>query len=230
MGLLRRLSEMRRNHILGYAEPHLEDGEEVSHWVRARHPEKRRSEGFMFVTSKRFILCWTGSDLEPHSVEWAEIEAWGVDDEVSGGPVLFIERDHAPAVAQMPVTTHGMADTVAHFVREFAHRAPEPVDPPQEEVWRRRFAPRSEVKVSPEHRSVTAQVRRAAVTVFGILLVVGGIAITPLPGPWSFPIIIAGLALLASEYDWAKDVRDWVRVKYKATKEMIRLRRQAKDG
>ncbi len=222
---MRRISETRKNHILSYAQPHLEEGEEVAHWVRARHPDRRRVEGFMFVTSKRWILCWTGSDIEPHSLEWEEIEAWGVDDEARGGPVLFIERQPSPAVAQMPVTTNGMADTVSHFVREFAKRAPEPVDPPQEDVWRRRFTPRSDVKVAPEHRSVAAQVQRGVVTVLGIVLVAGGIAITPLPGPWSFPIIIGGLAILAREYDWAKDVRDWVRERYKATKELIRSRR-----
>ena len=222
---MRRISEIRRNHILGYARPHLEDGEEVACWVRARHPEKRRVEGFMFVTTKRFILCWTGSDQQAHSLEWAEIETWGVDDEAAGGPVLFIERDHSPAVAQMPVTTSGMADTVSHFVREFAERAPEPVDPPQAELWGRRFSPRSDVKVAPEARSIAAQARRIVVTVIGILLVAGGTAIIPLPGPWSFPVIIAGLAVLASEYDWAKDVRDWVRERYKAAKQMIRSRR-----
>ena len=225
MGLLRRISEMRKDHILSYARPHLEDGEEIAHWVRARHPEKRRTEGFMFVTSKRFILCWTGSELEPHAVEWDEIEAWGVDDEARGGPVLFIERDHAPAVAQMPVTTTGMAQTVSHFVREFAERAPAPVDPPQEELWGRRFAPRSDVHVAPEARSIASQAKRIVVTVIGIVLVVGGISIIPLPGPWSFPVILAGLAVLASEYDWAKDVRDWVRERYKAAKQMIRSRR-----
>jgi hypothetical protein len=216
---------MRRNHILGYAQPHLDDGEEVAHWVRARHPEQRRVEGFMFVTTKRFILCWTGSDHEPHSLEWAEIETWGVDDEARGGPVLFIERDHSPAVAQMPVTTDGMADTVSHFVREFASRAPEPIDPPQEELWGRKYSPRSDVHVAPETRSITGQARRIVVTVIGILLVVGGTAIIPLPGPWSFPVILAGFAVLASEYDWAKDVRDWVRERYKAAKQMIRSRR-----
>lgn len=224
MGLLRRISELRRNHILGYAEPHLDDGEEVAHWVRARHPEKRRAEGFMFVTSKRFILCWTGSDMEPHSVEWEEIEAWGVDDEAHGGPVLFVERDAVSAVAQMPVTTNGMAHTVSHFVREFAERAPAPVDPPQEELWGR-FSPRSDVNVAPEARSIAGQARRIVVTVIGVVLVVGGTAIIPLPGPWSFPVIIAGLAVLASEYDWAKDVRDWVRERYKAARRMIRSRR-----
>ncbi len=225
MGLLRRISEMRKDHILSYARPHLEEGEEIAHWVRARHPEKRRAEGFMFVTSKRFILCWTGSDLQPHSIEWDEIEAWGVDDKASGGPVLFIRRDSMRAVAQMPVTTDGMAHTVSHFVTEFARRAPEPVDPPQEELWGRRFAPRSHVDVSPQGRSLAGQARRIAVTVAGILLVVGGTAIIPLPGPWSFPVIIAGLAVLAGEYDWAKDVRDWVRERYKAAKRMIRSRR-----
>ncbi|MFN2587532.1 MAG: PGPGW domain-containing protein [Actinomycetota bacterium] len=222
---MRRISEIRQKHILGYAEPHLEDGEEVAHWVRARHPERRRIEGFMYVTSKRLILCWTGSDEGPHTIEWDEIEAWGVDDDVPGGPVLFVERDHAPAVAQLPVTTDGMAHTVARFVQEVARRAPAPVDPPQEELWRRRFRPRPDVKVSPAHRSISSQAQRAVVTVIGVLLVVGGTAIIPLPGPWSFPIILAGFALLSTEYDWAKDVRDWVRKKYQATKEMIRSRR-----
>lgn len=179
----------------------------------------------MFVTSKRLILCWTGSDEKPHAIPWGEIEAWGVDDKASGGPVLFVERDHSPAVAQMPVKTNGMADTVSGFVREVAKRAPEPVDPPQEELWRRRFRPRSDLHVSPEHRSISSQAQRAAVTVIGVLLVVGGTAIIPLPGPWSFPIILAGFAVLSTEYDWAKDVRDWVRGKYAATKEMIRSRR-----
>ena len=182
----------------------------------------------MYVTSKRWILCWTGGDLGPYVVTWEEIVAWGVDDEARGGPVLFIERDSAPAMAQMPVTTNGMAETVSHFVREFAKRAPDPVDPPQEELWRGRFTARSDVHVSPQHRTIAAHTQRILFTVLGLLLVVGGIAITPLPGPWSFPIIIGGLAVLSREYDWAKDLLDWVKERYKVAKQMI-ARRRAKE-
>jgi hypothetical protein len=50
--------------------------------------------------------------------------------------------------------------------------------------------------------------------------------ITPLPGPWSFPIIIGGLAVLATEYDWADDMRDWIKRRSKQLADKVRKRRK----
>ena len=38
----------------------------------------------------------------------------------------------------------------------------------------------------------------------GFVLVVVGILIIPVPGPWSLPVILTGLVLLALEFDWAE--------------------------
>jgi len=62
------------------------------------------------------------------------------------------------------------------------------------------------------------------VTVIGVVLVVGGILITPLPGPWSLPIVLGGLAVLSREYDWAKDTLEWVKQRYQDVKNRIKGR------
>jgi hypothetical protein len=48
-----------------------------------------------------------------------------------------------------------------------------------------------------------------------------------LPGPWSFVVTIAGLAILASEYDWARDALAWSKDRYKAVSNKIKARRQS---
>lgn len=51
---------------------------------------------------------------------------------------------------------------------------------------------------------------KVAVAVTGAALVVGGILLLPLPGP-GWLVIIAGLAVLATEFAWAKGILERVR-------------------
>ena len=46
--------------------------------------------------------------------------------------------------------------------------------------------------------------KRIVIFVVGVALVLLGIALIPLPGPFSIPLMIAGLAVLATEYVWAE--------------------------
>ena len=48
-----------------------------------------------------------------------------------------------------------------------------------------------------------ALIWRTGVTVVGVLVIVVGIVLLPLPGP-GWVIIFAGLGVLATEYEWAK--------------------------
>jgi uncharacterized protein (TIGR02611 family) len=45
--------------------------------------------------------------------------------------------------------------------------------------------------------------KRSAVTIVGVALVLGGVALMPLPGP-GILVVVAGLAVLATEYVWAR--------------------------
>jgi hypothetical protein len=69
--------------------------------------------------------------------------------------------------------------------------------------------------------------KRIVITAAGIVLVVAGAVITPIPGPWSLPLLLAGLAVLASEYDWARDVLDWAKETSRRARERLRARRAA---
>lgn len=53
--------------------------------------------------------------------------------------------------------------------------------------------------------------KRAAVFVVGVALFVLGVALIPLPGPFSIPLMIAGLAVLATEFVWAERMLDKVK-------------------
>ncbi len=63
------------------------------------------------------------------------------------------------------------------------------------------------MSTSQEPRSVSRRVqlaaRRVVVTVIGAVVMVVGVVLVPLPGP-GWAIIFAGLAILATEYTWAR--------------------------
>jgi len=221
-----RLAKQRDKQVLLHAEPHLDRDEEVIEWVRAQHPEKRR-QGYAFVTSRKLLVVWP-SDADGHGAfEWMDIRSWGVDREAAGGPILGIEAEQSQTMlVHFPVRSHSTARRVTRFLRRFARLAPSPS---------RRIAHRGvaaldtdpSVVVEPQRRSAAALTRRIAIAVLGLLLVAGGIVITPIPGPWSLPLVLAGLAFLASEFDWATDVRDWLKDTSRRTTERLRSRGNA---
>lgn len=62
-------------------------------------------------------------------------------------------------------------------------------------------------------RPVLNTTYRAAVGVVGTLVLAGGIVAIPYPGPGWF-IVFAGLAILASEFEWAHRVLHFAKQKY----------------
>lgn len=73
--------------------------------------------------------------------------------------------------------------------------------------------------------------KRTVVTVLGVAVLIVGVALLVLPGP-GWAVIFAGLALLATEYDWAH--RLYTRAKarskkiYDGAKDKVAARRQAR--
>jgi uncharacterized protein (TIGR02611 family) len=64
--------------------------------------------------------------------------------------------------------------------------------------------------------AVFSNIRRIAAIAAGGILLVTGIALLVLPGP-GVPLIIAGLALLATQFQWARRLLDWMRQRVRAT-------------
>ena len=226
--MLRRIAEQRRRVILAQAARYLEPDEEVVDWVRAKQVDGR-AEGFVFLTPRRCIIHWTGKgEASPGDFPWQEISAWGIQSDAHGGPILALRDGDGSCFVQLRATTPAMAEAVASFVKEFADRAPWPrekIHAPQHLDGPFEATAAPEV---PQHkRTLTDHTRRILVTVLGVALIVGAIVIIPLPGPWSFIVTIAGLAILASEYDWARDALAWSKERYKSVSNKIKARRQS---
>lgn len=64
--------------------------------------------------------------------------------------------------------------------------------------WRRR------IRANPHSR----RLYRIAVGALGLVIVLGGLALVPLPGP-GWVIVFVGVGVWASEFEWARRLRHW---------------------
>ncbi len=58
-------------------------------------------------------------------------------------------------------------------------------------------------------KNIPSAVRKPLVLIVGSLVVLGGVALLPLPGP-GWVVIFLGFAVLATEFEFAERVRDWL--------------------
>ena len=226
MPLLRYVSDQRRAQIHSHAIPHLGAGEEITHFARTRHPETRK-KGFIFLTAERALVTWK-SEEDTIPVAFDEIRAWSVTHDQRGGPVLCIETPKETTLVQLLTSSRAMTQGAIQFLLMFAERVPETAEATLEDGQRVPNG-KPDLDVRTEPRSVSELTKRILVTVLGVAVIISALLIIPLPGPWSFLLVIAGLALLATEYDWAEDALDWSKAKYQAAKAKIRARRQARN-
>ena len=85
-------------------------------------------------------------------------------------------------------------------------------DPDDEDDW----AWRRRIRGNP----TTRPVYRAVVFLTGLVLVVGGLALVPLPGP-GWLIVILGIAVWASEFDPASRLLDFVKDRVRAWEQWL---------
>jgi uncharacterized protein (TIGR02611 family) len=217
------IAQQRDKEVLEHARPHLEADEDVVCWARARHPDSRQ-RGFAFVTDRKLLVVWQGRKEAPGAVAWEDVRSWGVAHEEEAGPLLGVEFDRSNLFVRLPVTSRSTAGRVTRFLRNFAGQAPSPRWHLVRSGHGHRFRPEPG-EVRPARRSLSGHTKRVIATVIGLVLVVVGAAIIPIPGPWSLPVMLTGLAILASEYDWAEDVLDWSRHKARKAREKLKARR-----
>lgn len=218
--MLGRISELREKHIVGHAGAHLDAGEEVVRWARAREHEGRK-DGFVYLTKRRLVVHWLGRDDGHCAMAWSDVRAWGVNGEHPGGPLLALESDSDTIVVRLPVATGGTARRVSDLVAQLTVLAPKPsraLSVPDEPGS---FRSNPAVPIDPGRRSVAAHTRRIAVTTLGVALLTAGVVMLVIPGP-GIVTVLFGLAVLGNEYDWAKDLLAWAKGRYKDAAHKLR--------
>jgi hypothetical protein len=218
-------TEQREKHVFSHAKPHLEVDEEIVGWARAHHPEERR-HGFAYLTTRRFLVVWSGHHDGQRAICWPEIVAWGVDSRAERGPLLGIESAHHRIFVHMPARNQAGADRARAFLGKLERLVPHTRRRLRKPGHRHAFeTDLSKIEINRIKLSPREMTKRIVITMLGVLLIFTGAVITPIPGPWSFPILLAGLAVLASEYEWAHDVLEWVRAKSRSARERFTARR-----
>jgi hypothetical protein len=89
-------------------------------------------------------------------------------------------------------------------------QAPADLDPevhPQHHAERDRWAWRRKIRADPRRY----RLYRVAVGILGGLLILTSGLIGWLPGPGGIPLFLLGLAVLASEFHWARRLLNWAR-------------------
>jgi uncharacterized protein (TIGR02611 family) len=72
-----------------------------------------------------------------------------------------------------------------------------------------------------EVQALYVSARRIAILCGGSLLLIAGIVLLVLPGP-GVPLIIAGLALLGTQFEWARRASNWMRERLRAAVAMVK--------
>jgi hypothetical protein len=218
------IREQRSKQVLALIDAHLDEGEEVVRWCRVKDP-RTKDRGFVYLTRARFIVDW-GDDRPPDSTRWSEIAAWGVKSDTQEGPIVGVEDPNGPRFLQLPIVSSGSVVRVTDFLRRWGDLTPDgasrSIDGQDLGVF---HGPESAVDVAGPRANL---VRRVLFTILGVLLIIAAMLIGWLPGPGGIFLAIAGLWVLAKEYDWAEDALDWMKDKYREAKHRIAERRARK--
>ncbi|MDB5166823.1 MAG: hypothetical protein JWM37_895 [Candidatus Saccharibacteria bacterium] len=59
---------------------------------------------------------------------------------------------------------------------------------------------------------VPRRVRQGIVLILGLLFVLAAVITSPIPGPGGIPLFLIGIAILATEFEWAQRLRDRILV------------------
>lgn len=78
-------------------------------------------------------------------------------------------------------------------------------------------------------RFIARSGRRIAVTIVGFIVLLAGAIMLVTPGP-GLLALAAGLAILATEYAWAKRMLDRVKEQARTTRDRVRRRAEGKRG
>lgn len=227
MGLMSFIREKREELIQKPAAPYLDDGEKVIHWVRSTKVGER-GEGFVYLTPERLIMHWTDNDDGHCIARWDEVTTWGLANDKKGGPILGVVVRGDTWYAQVHSSTRNMANDAHRFIQRFASLAPSPQRPFQGGDGLGTFKTRGDVEVDLVRKTPAEMIKRIVITLVGVALIIGAALIIPLPGPWSFLVTIAGLAILSREYDWAKDLLEWTKERFNSVRAKVTQRKRSK--
>lgn len=203
--------------VLGQVRPLLEVDERVVVWAHVHAPEGDQA-GLLSMTERRCLVHWSPRDEATASFRWSELTAWELSTSVTHGALLTMAAGNQRLQMVLPLTSDSRANNARRVMAHVARHAPPEV-----------VAEGSGAAgpLAAERRGLRGHARRVVVTIVGLLVVLlSAVFASPfVPGPGALTFL-AGLAILAKEYDWARDVHHWAKRMFNRLWTWLRERRR----
>lgn len=195
-----RLPRSREQLVLGPIVRLLDGDEEVLAWAHANVPDVR-APGILVVTNHNCRLHVASSAIPDISTPLAQLSGFKLDRRNPEVVRVRLEGDDHEVDVELSLTNRVRSRSVGRVLSALTRMklaAPESFDPALTSP------------LPPMDRSIRHHARRVWITVFGVLvLLVSAAFATPfVPGPGALTAV-AGIAILAREYEWARDLHVW---------------------
>ncbi len=198
---MRTVARFRERLVLGPVRAGLWPGEEIAAWSHASVPGVR-APGLLVVTDRRCLLHVASSNVPDIDTPLHRLSGFDLERSKSDRVRVRLNgRRGQDVLVELSLTSRARSRAVGRVLSALTRHdilAPESFDAAMTSP------------LPPMPRGVRGQARRVWVTVVGVLVLLVSVAFASpfVPGPGALTAV-AGFAILAKEYEWARDVHVW---------------------
>ncbi|MCC5948409.1 MAG: hypothetical protein JJT89_08115 [Nitriliruptoraceae bacterium] len=194
------VARFREYLVLGEVRSRLDDEEQVLAWSHASLPEVRAPAVFV-VTDRRCVFSVASSAIDDVEAPLTKLQMFDLDRQSDATARVRLHGAGAEVMCEFSLTSRARSRAMGRVLGELSRaRLQSPAS----------YDPNLTSPLQPMPRGVKDHARRVWVTVLGVLVLLVSVAfMTPfVPGP-GILTAVAGFAILAREYEWARDVHLW---------------------
>jgi hypothetical protein len=194
------VARFRERLVLGPLRATFGPGESLLAWAHARVPGVR-PPAVLVVTDERCLVHIASPSVADTHTQLGALVSFDLDRATPETVGVRLNGTGEDVVAELSLTTRARSRAAGRVLSALVHQnvgGPDSFDPSQTSP------------LPPVPRGVKDHARRVWVTVVGVLVLLLSLAFASpfVPGPGALTAV-AGIAILAREYEWARDVHVW---------------------
>ncbi len=196
----RPLRRFRDRLVLGQIVRYLDGDDDIVAWTHARVPQAR-APAVLVVTKHYLVLHVASSEIPDVTTPLAQLSGFKLHRRDPQVVLVRLVGDDREVDVELSLTHRVRSRSVGRVLSALTRNEVAAPDS---------FNPELTSPLPPMVRGVRHHARRVLVTTLGVLvLLVSAAFATPfVPGPGALTAV-AGIAILASEYEWARDLHVW---------------------
>lgn len=197
---MHRIRRFRERLALGPVVRYLDGDDEIIAWTHANLPDIR-APGILVVTQHYCLLHVASSEIPDIATPLTQLSGFALNRRNPEVVRVRLSGEGHEVDVELSLTNRVRSRSLGRVLSALTHRQ---VAGPAS------FDPELTSPVPPMARSLRHHARRVWVTVLGVLvLMVSALFASPfVPGPGALTAV-AGVAILAREYEWARDLHMW---------------------